>query len=654
MEINDSVDLDETTGSEDTAHKFRHYNKKSERVVITDQYQSTNNFRKKLKFKENVDTFEFLKPIYKKKAKSVKSDSLEKFQKEESYNRRSSQSSKNSIKITNNKKLVFDRDNNFLYSYRDNQRSQEEIKAFKIQKRKREQEKEEKKEIKKNQKFFEIFKNLYSLYSMKNIKYKKVDNTSSNTNSNSQNRKTSSHKSKRQKMENNECAYLTTNSNISTIVNPNDYYTNAYVVQQLLQIDPDELRKGNEAEDDNETKEQIKNISKQYSAKKKVNNEKLEELKQKASKTIKRANDLFTKENLEKFMNKDKTNQKVSLDHTPQLDIETTSNINTKDKNLPSLSHTYNSNTNPNRKIDVEIEPRKVLNLVEIIRILIKRKVFYAFYEMYYNEEIWQRYNIAFAYFRAILKQGTFRRIEDYCNYQTYYYAFFRLFTPFIRRNFEYLVNRCHYRKRVEYLEELLKRLFKAKCMEKIYIQACLNGSDEEIAFLDILTKIVKTIVRPHLQMVFDRLKETSMEPLIDMADIKMNTYMYESFEANSYSVEPNSVDNDRLHQLRLLMGEHQQEELFGRKSKREKTLTDKSDVSKKSARSVQDLAKMKPGMKLNLSLEDLSNKSLESNNELNSSGNKKNSQNISLNSLKDTLEKKVLNKQKKEISFQK
>ena len=44
---------------------------------------------------------------------------------------------------------------------------------------------------------------------------------------------------------------------------------------------------------------------------------------------------------------------------------------------------------------------------------------------------------------------------------------------------------------------------------------------------------------------------------------LKMNSFTYESFESSSkssYTVEPNSVDNDRLHQLQLLLIEKREE----------------------------------------------------------------------------------------------
>ena len=602
-----------------------------------------NNIKEKKRIKEKIDTKSFERKIqnFRQYSSSHNENSFR------TSSHSSSSKKKEIIKVDSKVNQVYDNDNNFLYSFRENKRSKEELREYRINKRRRQQQEEERKEIENNQKLFETFKQLYMLYSLKNRRFKKANyNTSSS-------KKTTSQKKKKKAMIYNEYTVNNTEQNDenSTIVDPNEYYTAALVGQQLLQIETDDIIPSDSVYEESKsiTKEQIRQITERNTEEKqKVDIKKLEDIKEKASKTIKRYNDLFNQENLDKYMddkNKE-TDVMISKENNKeiaQLDIETTSNVNTKDKNLPSLSHTYNSNTNPNKKIDIEIEPRAVLNLVEIIRILIKRKVFYSLYEIYYNEEICQRYTIAFAYFTAVLKQGTFRRIEDYCNYKTYYYAFFRLFTPFIRQNFEYFVNRCHYRKRVEYLTELLTRLFKAKSIERIYIYACLNN-DEEKAFIGILSKIVRTIVKPHLLDVFNTLKEVSINQRkgndSDTMDIKMNTYIYESFSAKSFSVEPNSVDNDRLHRLRMMLDEQNRFELMGsERSDTEKSKhshhSSRSRKSNKSTKSVQELLKEKPKKELSVSLDEIEN-----NNVMNTSGSKNSK--LSIDSLKDRLKKKL------------
>ena len=81
-----------------------------------------------------------------------------------------------------------------------------------------------------------------------------------------------------------------------------------------------------------------------------------------------------------------------------------------------------------------------------------QRKVFYTLYEVYVNEAISQRYTIAFAFFVAICKQYSFRKIEEYSNYKTYYYAFLQLFRPFMKINFRYFVNCCFTKKKLNIL----------------------------------------------------------------------------------------------------------------------------------------------------------------------------------------------------------
>ena len=115
--------------------------------------------------------------------------------------------------------------------------------------------------------------------------------------------------------------------------------------------------------------------------------------------------------------------------------------VYTKDKNLPSLSHTYQGTTSPNQKIIIEIEPKNVINLIEIIKLIFKRKTFYDLFEIYINNVIIQRYTIGFTYLTAIIKQYSFRAIEEYSNYKTYYLAFFQLFRPFLKKMFRYFIN---------------------------------------------------------------------------------------------------------------------------------------------------------------------------------------------------------------------
>ena len=81
-------------------------------------------------------------------------------------------------------------------------------------------------------------------------------------------------------------------------------------------------------------------------------------------------------------------------DNIVDINLENSEDNTSKEKNLTSLSHTYNNSTNPNKKLKIVIEPRAVLNLVEILKFIIQRKIFVMLYESYINHAIFQQYKI--------------------------------------------------------------------------------------------------------------------------------------------------------------------------------------------------------------------------------------------------------------------
>ena len=259
------------------------------------------------------------------------------------------------------------------------------------------------------------------------------------------------------------------------------------------------------------------------------------------------------------------------------------SELNTKEKNLPSLPHTFSNNSNPNKRVEIEIQPCAVLNLFEIIRLIFQRKVFFKLCQLYINHSYSQRYIIAFSFFVAICKQYPFKTIEDYCNYKTYYYAFRQLFRPFIRKNYKKFLNNCISVTKICYFVELLSRMIKFKMLELIYIYS--QAKDQLKSACGIIMKIGSILVKSHLKKNFRELcdktkknkikgkekekekeKEKQKPTLnidIDTFELvpffqkkknnstRINSFMYESFDSKSnYSVHPNSVDNDILHQL--------------------------------------------------------------------------------------------------------
>ena len=573
---------------------------------------------------------------------------------------------------------------NYPYSHKRSYRKPEELKNFLKSKRKQERKEKKSKEIENNKKLFIRFKNLYNL-SMKDLfddQYQKIDPTpkgkmvKSKSNYNYNN-------SPRKKKEINEYYIGTEHSlkNNSTLVDQNEYFLHILESQQLLvnsklkrieNISDDESKGENENEEVNDTennninnsKEQINKITDKSKVSKTpssasstnhlLNISNFDNLKQKIDNTLKRVNQVFSKENLKKLKETSRSNSKSNNEEyetsnnlnsnsniinkskekeknettssknksgkksnnihennvkdlkvkTHELNIDTTnvnnkitnSEVNTKEKNFPSLSHTYSTNSNPNKKVEIEIEPRAVLNLVEIIKFLIQRKVFVTLYESYINHSIFKQYKMACPHFVAICKHYPYRKIEEYANYRTYNFAFRQLFRPFIRRALRYFMSNLFMKKKVEYLVLMLAKLFKFKAFEKIYLCNPFFEDDNQKAFKIIIMKILSTLIKPHLIQAFvnfrnavkklekiDKKKELEKKPEINIkkevhkkldknfldehsysleeksimnkrADVsmKMYTYMYHnSSEESSLKFESNSEDNDRLHQLR-------------------------------------------------------------------------------------------------------
>ena len=221
---------------------------------------------------------------------------------------------------------------------------------------------------------------------------------------------------------------------------------------------------------------------------------------------------------------------------------------NLKEQNLPSLSH---NNTTNNTKIKIEIEPRAVLNLVEIIKFIFQRKIFVMLYESYIKHAISQQYNIAFSFFVAICKQYPFKKLEEYYNYKTYNYAFRQLFRPFNRKNFKYFLNCFQFKKKVEYLVALITKMIKFKTIERIYLygQYYQEEDDEEKAFKMIISKIIYTLIKPHLYEVFNILRNNinnntqnnennDNENKIDKDDSEVNFNISDEDENENLSID--------------------------------------------------------------------------------------------------------------------
>ena len=643
-------------------------------------YFITNQDTEKKIYKPKIDQFEFIRKINneRKKNQSRKS-SISKLnnsnRKKEKLKDNSFRNSLSNEKINkdiyNNTNINSKNDNetydsSLLFSYNRNLRTEEELKNYNKMKKEKLRKQTEEEELEKNKKLFSIFKNLFSLSTKEQIE--------SNAKSN--------RISKRKRIKN---EYYVGNDSISnsTIIEANDYYMNILESQQLLvngglyKIDIDEL---NNNQYDNY--EQMEKITEKESSRKDTEEENnsnkntLNQLKERVNQSITKNQNLINKYT---ESNNNSKNDNIKLQINSNNNI--TENINTKDNIIPSLSHTYTGNSNQNQKLIIEIEPRTVLNLIEIIKLIIKRKIFYNLLEIYINTIISQRYTVGISYLIAIIKQYPFRKIEEFVNYRTYFLlAFYQLFKPFLKKMFYYFVNCFFTRKKIEYFTEILSRLFKFKVFEKIYnFSEDIENSEELLTFRIIITRIMKLMMKPKLKEAFNLFCQNCQNlnnkkkrdynakaPFLIIEDtnssqssfknskvnnnkmkynpLKMNSFVYESFDSSnksSYTIEPNSENNDKLHQQLMYIANRDQ--LLNDENELENDENDYENnriktSSNKSAKSLQEICKMKPGLNISRSLSELSK-----NNNLNNSIKKS----ISNKSLQKSLSNKSINKNK-------
>ena len=602
---------------------------------------------------------------FRHKSLNIKPNSIEKIDKKNNSNNlydlkeyQYKQKNKTTIKLKQNE----ENNEEFPFANKRSVRTLEELAEYTRKKKIKKKQEEEKKEYNKKKKLFEIFKNLsnlkesYNNHNNFNNLSMNMNNINYNNNSISSSMMKRKYKAKKKHKEVN-AYYVGTDSSksSSTVLDVNEYYLNILESQQLVvnsklnrihENTPEEINNNNNNEEIYINDNNIENV--------KINNYlNDEEINSKVNETIKRANELLN-ENYSKNLDQDdfihiqenkeikpiqKKNHnkhakrkekkveninleninndaiKINLDNKNiQNIINSSSQQNTKEKELPSLPHTFsnanNSNSNQNRKlqVDVEIQPCHVLNLVEVIRLIIQRKFFYKLYQIFLSQSYSQRYIIAISYFVAICKQYPFKMLEDYCNYKIYYYAFRQLFRPFTRRYFKIFLINCISITKIGYFVESLSRMFKFKAMEKIYIYSQIKEKNDQLKNMcGIILRVLLPLIKVHLKNNFDNLikyykykknnnnnKNNSnsknsnnknkkliqidfnslyFDPLYKNKRNKtseINSYINDSFESRSfYSVHPNSMDNDILHQIKI---EEKNKEKEGKIIKKRKT----------------------------------------------------------------------------------
>ena len=203
-----------------------------------------------------------------------------------------------------------------------------------------------------------------------------------------------------------------------------------------------------------------------------LNTSSIEELKLKINSTLQRANIFLSKQNasnnnitenttsnnqnnINTNTNNNTNNNNQNIKDTKEEEIvkeESTNNINeiqekqsnNKTENVDeeeknNISNNEISKIESKKEVKQTLDSRVVLNLIEVIKFIIQRKIFVILYESYINHAIYQQYTLAFSFLVAICKQYPFKKLEEFYNYKTYNYAFRQLLRPFNRYNFKYL-----------------------------------------------------------------------------------------------------------------------------------------------------------------------------------------------------------------------
>ena len=539
--------------------------------------------------KPKIDNLEFYQQIqqhrkFKPKTKKSKSNNT-KISVNSSFRESSSKQNKHHLSSSNSlldSKVCGVSENECLLSHKKSYRSQENIQKYMYIKRKNEILNEENKIKQKNKRILNNFQELFNLSNMRRCFPK-----------------TTKHKLMKPKQQH---KYTDSHMNISTIIDENTFKNEVFNVHNILHHNDSAVlilpfHNANHHSNSNtticseqaqqdDTHKHIININKAHksgiSHKHSENNEQIKEedlltsernskptVTSKYERTPKLSITNNNTPNNNNNSNKDtpsiinkthklNTNNNNINIHIHQIEdnIRTTSDVVvTKEVNIPSLSHSYITNTN-NNNIDIGIEPRCVLNLVEIIKIIIQRKVFYFLCQIYFSLMILYEYMESISYFIAVLKNNAFKQIEKYATYKTYYCIFMKLLSPFLRRQFEFFINQLQYSKKIAYLTEFLTKRFKLSCLERIYFYGYIRTSQKHF-----ITNVFRKLARPCLIEAFDAFVhnvnhlESSNDDTLHFAYNKMNTYLYQSLSSEeSYYVDPNSEGSPKLQSLYRMM----------------------------------------------------------------------------------------------------
>ena len=182
------------------------------------------------------------------------------------------------------------------------------------------------------------------------------------------------------------------------------------------------------------------------------------------------------------------------------------SNYSTNNNNLTRynsqekfFSNTFSNSLNPIKKIEKKLNNKAALNLINKIKIVLKKNIFTFLYKLYSDKYKWKAYSMAFNYLVVICKIFAFKKIEDYSRILEYYEAFNELFKPFIRNKFKKFVNNCLELKLKKFVS-VLELFYKYKAMNTLFVYCERDFKNEIINFL------ILTIKKPFNIYVFKKI----------------------------------------------------------------------------------------------------------------------------------------------------
>ena len=240
----------------------------------------------------------------------------------------------------------------------------------------------------------------------------------------------------------------------------------------------------------------------------KIDNSKLNNNKKIKSPEIKIdiPNTIYSTNNI--YNNKDMSNNNNNINDSKYNNLKNNlSNFTSNTSNLVGynnsqekfFSHTFSNSLNPIKRIEKKLEKNTVLNLINTIKIVLRKNIFTFLYKLFLDKCKSQNYSMAFNYLLVICKIYAFKKIEDYTRILEYYEAFKELFRPFIHNKFKKFVN-IYLELKIRKFILVLESFYKYKAMNKLFVYCERDFKREIINFL------IMTIKKPFNIYIFRKL----------------------------------------------------------------------------------------------------------------------------------------------------